>query len=50
MHETEKTPRPLWTRDFTIITLGSVVSMLGNALSGFAMSLMVLDKIGRAHV
>ena len=43
MHETEKTPRPLWTRDFTIITLGSVVSKLGNALSGFAKSLMVLD-------
>ncbi len=37
---------PLWTRDFTIITLGSVVSMLGNALSGFAMSLMVLDISG----
>ena len=33
----------LWTRDFTIITLGSVVSMFGNALSGFAISLMVLD-------
>lgn len=33
----------LWTRDFTIITLGSVVSMLGNSMSGFAMSLMVLD-------
>jgi len=33
----------LWTHDFTIITLGSVVSMLGNALSGFAMSLLVLD-------
>ena len=33
----------LWTRDFTIITLGSVVSMVGNSLSGFAMSLMVLD-------
>ena len=33
----------LWTRDFTIITVGSVISMLGNALSGFAMSLMVLD-------
>ena len=33
----------LWTRDFTIITAGSVVSMLGNAMSGFAMSLMVLD-------
>ncbi len=34
---------PLWTRDFTIITVGSVVSMLGNVLSGFAMSLLVLD-------
>ena len=37
---------PLWTRDFTIITIGSVVSMFGNALSGFAMSLMVLDISG----
>ena len=43
MNENGNTPRPLWTRDFTIITLGSVVSMLGNALSGFAMILMVLD-------
>ena len=34
---------PLWTRDFTIITLGSIVSMLGNAMSGFALSLLVLD-------
>jgi len=33
----------LWTKDFTIITLGSVVSMMGNAMSGFAMSLLVLD-------
>ncbi len=33
----------LWTRDFTIITLGSVVSMFGNAMSGFALSLLVLD-------
>ncbi len=37
---------PLWTRDFTIITLGSVVSMLGNSMAGFAMSLMVLDFTG----
>ena len=43
MESAEKTLAPLWTRDFTIITLGSVVSMLGNSLSGFAMSLMVLD-------
>lgn len=33
----------LWTRDFTIITLGTVVSMLGNAVSGFAIGLIVLD-------
>ena len=33
----------LWTRDFTIITLGTVVSMLGNAVAGFAIGLMVLD-------
>ena len=36
-------PKTLWTKDFTIITLGSVVSMLGNALIGFATSLLVLD-------
>ncbi|MBQ6369859.1 MAG: MFS transporter [Parasporobacterium sp.] len=41
-----KSANPLWTRDFTILTLGSVVSMLGNAMSGFAMSLMVLDISG----
>lgn len=33
----------LWTRNFTIITLGSIVSMLGNSVSGFAIGLMVLD-------
>ena len=37
---------PLWTRDFTILTLGSVVSMLGSAMSWFAMDLMVLDYTG----
>ena len=34
---------PLWTKDFTIITVGSVISMLGSVLAGFAMSLLVLD-------
>ena len=33
----------LWTRDFTIITIGSVISMFGNAMAGFAISLFVLD-------
>lgn len=40
--ESNKTPQ-LWTKNFTIITLGTVVSMLGNAISGFAISLLVLD-------
>ena len=42
----EKKKDTLWTRDFTIITVGSVISMFGNSLSGFAMSLMVLDYTG----
>ena len=33
----------LWTHDFTIITVGTVISMFGNTIGGFAMSLMVLD-------
>ncbi len=40
--EPSKTQR-LWTKDFTIITFGSVVSMFGNAVAGFAMGLLVLD-------
>ncbi|MBD5119022.1 MAG: MFS transporter [Clostridiales bacterium] len=44
--EPTKPKQGLWTRDFTIITLGSVVSMIGNALSGFALSIMVLDYTG----
>ena len=40
----EKSAVPsLWTRDFKIITLGSVISMFGNAMAGFAVSLFVLD-------
>ena len=36
----------LWTWDFTIITAGSVVSLIGGVLSSFAMSIMVLDYTG----
>lgn len=42
MHSQKKTG--LWTRDFTIITIGSLVSMVGSILSSFAISLMVLDR------
>ena len=44
--EINRPRQSLWTRDFTIITLGSVVSMIGNSLSGFALSIMVLDYTG----
>ena len=36
----------LWTYDFTVITIGSVVSMLGASLAGFSISLVVLDYTG----
>lgn len=39
----ESAKNPLWTKNFNILTFGTVVSMLGNAVSGFAIGLLVLD-------
>lgn len=39
-----KGQKKLWTTDFTILTAGTVVSMLGNAVASFAIGLLVLDK------
>lgn len=36
----------LWTFDFTVITIGSVVSMVGSALVSFALSILVLEYTG----
>lgn len=44
--ERQKDTEKLWTKNFTIITLGTVVSMMGNAISGFALGLLVLDYTG----
>lgn len=33
----------LWNRNFTILTLGTVVSMLGNAVSSFALAVLILE-------
>lgn len=41
--EREHSGGSLWTRGYTIITVGSLISMLGNTLAGFAISLLVLD-------
>ncbi|MDO4416227.1 MAG: MFS transporter [Erysipelotrichaceae bacterium] len=46
MSNMDTSNKGLWTRDFTIITLGSVISMFGNAMSGFALSLLILDYTG----
>ena len=36
----------LWTRNFTIITIGTAVSLFGNAIAGFATGLLILDYTG----
>jgi len=33
----------LWTRDFTILTFGTIISIFGNTLAGFSINLLVLD-------
>ncbi len=43
-------PRPLYTRDFTLMVLGQIVSLFGNAVLRFALSLYVLDRTGSAAV
>lgn len=42
----EKPKHTLWTYDFTVITIGSVISMVGSSMAGFAISLVVLDHTG----
>ena len=34
---------PLWTKNFTIITAGTAVSLIGSAIAGFATGLLILD-------
>ena len=36
----------LWTRNFTIITLGTVISAIGGVAMGFALSFVVFDNTG----
>lgn len=38
--------KTLWSYDFTVITVGSFVSLVGSTLSNFALSLVVLDYTG----
>lgn len=40
----EFVPPRLWSKNFLIITIGSLISMLGNSVAGFAMGLLVLDQ------
>ena len=43
---TKQPANKLWTYDFTVITIGSLVSMVGNAMASFGISLVVLDYTG----
>lgn len=43
MNEHNNAKNTLWTRNFTIITIGSAVSLFGTVISGFASGLMILD-------
>ena len=38
--------KTLWTRNFTIITLGTVISAVGGTAMGFAMGFVVFDNTG----
>ena len=38
--------KTLWTKNFTIITLGTVISAIGGVAMGFAMSFVVFDHTG----
>ncbi len=40
----EKKRSRLWTKDFTIITIGSIISYFGNSVAGYAMGLLTLDS------
>ncbi len=40
----------LWNRDFTIMSVGQMISLLGNSLQRFALSLLILDLTGSAMV
>ncbi|HZJ86952.1 MAG TPA: MFS transporter [Erysipelothrix sp.] len=33
----------LWTKNFTIITVGTIISMLGNAIAGFGLAVLILE-------
>lgn len=42
----EERPLPLWNKNFTIITVGSLISILGSAVAGWAMGLLAYEKTG----
>lgn len=43
MKSTASPKKRLWTKNFAILTIGSYVSMLGNSVSGYIISLMIYD-------
>ena len=49
--ETDRTQEvTLWNRNFTIMTIGQFISLFGNSLQRFALSLLILDLTGSATI
>lgn len=41
--KSQEEKNPLWTKNFVLITIGTIISRIGNSIAGFAMGLLILD-------
>lgn len=44
------TSRKLWNRDFTLVVIGQIISLFGNAILRFALPLYLLDMTGSSTI
>ena len=44
--ETYKMERRLWTKDFTLVVIGQIISLFGNAAIRFVLPLYLLNRTG----
>lgn len=41
--KSQEEKNPLWTKNFVLITIGTIISRIGNSIAGFATGLLILD-------